>query len=223
MKLVKAAVSTTIMILAFLLLFDGSSRVDDSSQVIACGYHVATPQFLNAPHPTTYVIAVALRKAADEKRLTLINLNNRLKGYHGAVGKLEAFTQRLNRIMQDLYPERSSLGLSIVFVDVTLWSRIVTKNGKLTLQPHVAGAVPGDVVISTAESVLAAMLHGDLSFQEAVTRGLIHIEGPDIDVTNVKQMIASSIRSTSKLSSMTTRSSDQALKQNIPVAVLRKK
>jgi len=39
----------------------------------------------------------------------------------------------------------------------------------------------------------------------------------------VKQMIASSVRSTSKLSSMTTQSSDQALKQNIPVAGLRRK
>ena len=215
MKLFDVMASVVKLLLPFLLIFEGSA------QAIACGYHVATPQFLNAPHPTTYVIAVALRKAADEKRLTLIEPQQNAKGYHSAVGKLEAFTQRLNRTMQDSDPEDSSPGLSIVLVDVSLWSRIVIKNGILKLQPHVEGAGSNDVVISTAESVLAAMLHGDLSFQEAMTRGLIHIEGTGIKVENVKQMIASSIRATSRISSLSAPSQvEQALKQNAFIAVL---
>lgn len=214
MRLANLMVSVMKSILALLLLINGPA------QAIACGYHQATPQFLNAPHPTTYVIAVALRKAADEKRLTLINPNHNSKGYFNAVGKLEAFSQRLKRTMQDLSPERPSLSLSIVFIDVTLWSRIVIKDGDLTLQPHVKGAAPGDVVVSTAESVLAAMLYGKLSFQEAMNRGLIHIEGPDTEVANVKRMIASSIRPTNRVTLMPTRSVDQTLKQKTRVAIL---
>ncbi|WP_298869347.1 hypothetical protein [uncultured Gimesia sp.] len=220
MKVSNVAASVMKSILPFLLLFDGSSRVNDSSRAIACGYHVATPAFLTAPHPSTYAIAVALRKAADEKRVTLINPKKNATGFHGAVGKLMAFNQRLERVMQDLSSENPSLGLSIVLVDVSLWSRIVIKDGKFKLQPHVKGAAPGDVVVSTAESVLAAMLHGKISFQEAVTRGLIHFEGPDIKVSHVKQMIASSIRSTNRISSVPTSSGDQALKQNASIAKL---
>ncbi|MDF1743846.1 MAG: hypothetical protein P1V19_09125 [Gimesia sp.] len=223
MKVSNVAPSVMKSILPFLLLIDGSSRVDHSSRAIACGYHVATPRFLNAPHPTTYVIAVALRKAADEKCLTLIDPKKNTTGYHGAVGKLMAFTQRFERVMQDLSPEGPSIGLSIVLVDVTLWSRIVIKDGKLKLQPHVEGAASGDVVVSTAESVLAAMLYGELSFQEAVARGLIHFEGPDIKVSHVKQLIASSIRPTNRISSIASQSGKPTLKQNASVAKLPRK
>lgn len=196
MRLANLGVSVMKSVLAFLILINGPA------QAFGCGYHQAVPSFLNAPHPTTYVIAVALRKAADEKRLTLIDPKHNSKGYFNAVGKLEAFSQRLKRISCDVSPEGPSLGLSIVLIDVTLWSRIVIKDGDLTMQPHVKGAAPGDVVVSTAESVLAAMLHGNLSFQEALTRGLIHIEGPVSEVAHVKRMIAASIRPTYRVSSM---------------------
>ncbi len=219
MKQFPATKSILKVMLPFLLALDGAARVNDSSKATACSYHQAVPQFLNAPHPTTYVIAVALRKAADEKRLTLIKPQQSAKGYYTAIGKLEAFTQRLNRTIQDSYPHNHSLGLSVVFVDVTLWSRIVIKDRKLTLQPHVAGAKSGDVVISTAESVLAAMLHGKLSFQEALSRGLIHIEGPDSKVFFVKQIMTSSIRSTRRTATLPTPSVEPTLNQNASVAV----
>jgi hypothetical protein len=78
---------------------------------------------------------------------------------------------------------------SIVLMRPMLWSRFVPAGSALSLQPHVQGPLPSDVVVVTDEPVVDALVDGRIGPGDAIARGLLRFYGPPADVAEVSSLI----------------------------------
>ncbi len=56
--------------------------------------------------------------------------------------------------------------MALVLIDSRLWSRYGIQDGKVSLEPHVAGPTTGDAIVLTGEPVLDALLAGSISAEQ---------------------------------------------------------
>lgn len=136
-------------------------------EALPCGFHSATgldSASWGPLHPKSLDVAIAVREAGDRKLVDPALLDVKAAGplgYARATRRLRDFSLTLD--------ERPT---AVLFVESGLWSRLE----KGVVQPHVRGALPGDVVVVTSEAVVAALLDRRLSLPQAIEKGLIIVE-----------------------------------------------
>jgi hypothetical protein len=149
-------------------------------------------------------VAFAIRDAVDTELIPRAALEPVLagsRGYWQAVGRLNTVTHLLSAagIKSGAGPTRA---ITVLFIDSALWSRIETGPDGLRVEPHVQGAQPGDVVVVTSEAVLAEVLAERLSVEVALASALIMIDGEDVSVQPVRDLL---VRGLGKVSLATSR------------------
>ena len=72
--------------------------------------------------------------------------------------------------------------IALVLVGSMLWSRFEPQGASVQAQVHVSGAQAGDVVVVTDTPAIEAIVKGDLSFEQAIERGLMRLYGPQAQI-----------------------------------------
>jgi hypothetical protein len=130
-------------------------------------------------HAGSLDVAVAMRKAFDDGLMEQPDASPAelgQAGYWAAVRRLD----RLQALLAASPAAASLPATSLVFIESALWARVAPAPAGVDLQVHTDAAAAGDLVLVTGESVLAAMLDGQLSAETAFDRGLILLDGdPD--------------------------------------------
>jgi hypothetical protein len=129
----------------------------------ACGFHGVMGDDLTAMHPRSLDVAFAVRDAADRKLVdpALLEPQPGPLAYVRATARARDFGLRLGEAPT-----------ALLFVESGLWTRFV----KGVPEFHVAGALPGDVVVVTSEAVVAEIVAGRMSAGKAGEQGLLVIE-----------------------------------------------
>jgi hypothetical protein len=143
----------------------------------ACGFDGLLGDGFSAENRKSIAVAFAISDAVvagiiDKTAMAPIDPGSR--GYRRAVGRISSF-QRLLSAASGAGDQ--SPGISLLFIDSKLWSRLSPGPKGYELQAHTSGASPGDVVIVTSEMILAAVLDGTMEAQKALDLGLIAIDG----------------------------------------------
>lgn len=156
--------------------------------VLGCGYH-ATPELrLENMYPGSLSVAVALRKAADSGVIDAADLktNPDPARYHEAEQRLQAFAALLAASpAAATLPANFSLG----FVESHLWSRYTQSHGQIRVDIHTDGPAKAEAVVLTAEAVLTELLNGRLRMEQALSDGLIVIEGNQTDASSIRHAL----------------------------------
>lgn len=177
----------TILIAALAAL---SSLGGPHSRAIACGFDGALGANFGASHPKSLTVAFAVRDAVVKGRVdsaAIAPLVPGPGGYWRAASRVRSF----QRLMSPSAAQGRAVGVSILFVESQLWSRLTPKPDGYQADLHMQGPAPGDVVIVTNETVLASMLSGVLKAQEALELGIVVLEGEKVAVESIKNaMIA---------------------------------
>jgi hypothetical protein len=72
--------------------------------------------------------------------------------------------------------------LAVVLLGPVMWNRIEAERGSVKSLLHVAGPERGDVVVVTDVAVVEAIAAGSLTFEEALSLGVMRLYGPAADV-----------------------------------------
>lgn len=121
-------------------------------------------------------VAVAMRRAADEHALKLLPPDrDREVALDLAIRRLEELRQRLRTGTPQTF--------FLVLVESGLWSRFEVSESEVRAQHHLVAPSPGDPIIVTGEAVLAALLGGQLSPGEAISRRLVIASGDNEKAT----------------------------------------
>jgi hypothetical protein len=70
----------------------------------------------------------------------------------------------------------------VVLLGPVMWNRIEAERGSVKSLLHVAGPERGDVVVVTEIAVVEAIAAGSLTFEEALSLGVMRLYGPAADV-----------------------------------------
>ncbi len=79
--------------------------------------------------------------------------------------------------------------IALVLVESRLWTRYSMHDGKLSLAPHVPGAVGGDIIVLTGASVLKGLLDGSISAQTAISDGILVVTGASYSAAHVEERL----------------------------------
>lgn len=132
----------------------------------ACGLDGAAmdSRAFSAAHPGSIAVALGVRELIDQQRLSPL-----------PEASPEAVHHRVEEALGALQAQLKSAGpqspTAVFLVDQGHWARWQGAGAALGMQLHVEGPQPGDAVILTSESVLAAVLAGRLTFEEARIAG----------------------------------------------------
>lgn len=152
----------------------------------ACGYHGTIGNYLSVMHPDSLAVAVALRRASNDGVIDADEASFSAKRpalYIDAVRRLHKLKAALT---QSASPDDSPSNIALGFVESGLWTRYRVAAGQVQMQIHVSGPEDGDAVVLTAEPVLARLLSGTLSSEDALSRELIVIDAPGTDLQPVR-------------------------------------
>lgn len=137
-------------------------------------------------HPGSIEVAVAIRESLDRKAIE-------------APPRLPALTQfaRLGRWLEELRQRLAVAGdlepplppVALVLIESRLWARYSVHDGKVSLAPHAAGPLAGDVVVVTGEPVLKGLLDGSLSAERAVAEGILVVSGSSGSAARVEEVL----------------------------------
>jgi hypothetical protein len=132
----------------------------------ACGLDGAAmdSRAFSAAHPGSIDVALGVRELIDQQRLAPLPEASPEAVHHRVEETLDTLRARL----ESAGPQSPT---AIFLVDQGHWARWQRAGGALDMQLHVDGPQPGDVVILTSESVLAAVLAGRLTFEQARIAG----------------------------------------------------
>jgi hypothetical protein len=72
--------------------------------------------------------------------------------------------------------------LAVVLLGPVMWNRIESERGSVKSLLHVGGPEQGDVVVVTDIAVVEAIAAGSLTFDEALSLGVLRLYGPAADV-----------------------------------------
>jgi hypothetical protein len=170
---------------AALLLFSSGIAAPSS---FACGFDGLMGDGFSAEHPKSMEVAFAISDAVTQgivNKVAIAPVDPGSQGYWRAVGHITSF-QRLLSIASD---SSNQSGISLLFIESRLWSRIIPGPKGLDLQVHTAGASPDDVVILTNQTVLAAVIDGAMQAQTALDLGLLAIDGKKDQAEAMRQRI----------------------------------
>ncbi len=133
----------------------------------ACGLHDTMPD-LAVAHPRSIDVAVAVHAATER---------DGLKPLAALPPKLALL--RARRTLISFEPQVADVAgrvggpVAVLLVESGIWTRYTFAAGRTIAQPHVAGPMPGERVIVTSETVLAAILNGTLEPARARQLGLL--------------------------------------------------
>lgn len=112
-----------------------------------------------------------------------------LVGFGRTTRMLESFGASMNAASGPQAP-----AFAVVLLTPMLWTRFESRGGH-SVTPHVSGPDPGDVVVVTDESVVAALERGRLAPRRAMELGLVRFYGPEDRARMIAQGFASLIAS----------------------------
>jgi hypothetical protein len=153
-------------------------------QSFGCAYDGILPNGLSAVHPRSISVAIAAHDFLASNGSGLAAKPERAReGYWRAV-------RRLARLQEVFQPMRGSRpGISIVLVDSDLWSGLSPIEDGYAVSMHTPGARPGDVVVLTTESAIAAIEDRVVTVSQAVLRGMIEVDGGEADARRVTDQL----------------------------------
>jgi hypothetical protein len=136
-------------------------------------------------YPGSLLVAVALRKAADNGVIDVNDLEAVSKGtalYFDSVRRLHEFKKFLatSPAVREL-PANFTLG----YVESYLWTRYSQSDGKILIDVHTDGPAVGEAVVLTGEPVLTDLLAGRLSVDRALAEGIVLIEADEVDTAAI--------------------------------------
>lgn len=170
---------------ALLLLASGAAGPPAN----ACGFDGIMGDAFSAEHPKSIAVAFAISDAVAARivdKTAMIPIDPGSRGYWRAVGHISSF-QRLLPATGDAGAQ--SPGISLLFIDSKLWSRLSPGPKGYELQVHTSGASPDDVVIVTSETILAAVLDGTIEVNKALDLGLIAIDGKPDQTETIRHIL----------------------------------
>jgi hypothetical protein len=162
----------------------------------ACGYHdpaSASVGLLNWAYPDSLHVRTAVWMAqrdgvlARPEPLAAADPGSASSRFEQML-RYRDTEDRLDRLRDGL--ERSRQGrplpaFSLVLIGPMLWTRLERADGTLQRQPHASGPSRGDVVIVTDGPVVAALVEGRLTPNEARERGMMRLYGDSEPVGQV--------------------------------------
>lgn len=149
-----------------------------------CGYHVGLAAGLTTAHASSIPVAVAVHAAVDAGRLSPLADAPPPLALVRANGAMRTFSDALTK---------QSTGLpavALVLVEAHLWGRIVTGSAGTRFEAHAVGPAGGDVIVVTGEPALRGLLDGRISWNAAVTAGLVVVDGPPGDRERIARALA---------------------------------
>jgi hypothetical protein len=172
------------------------------TRAIACGFDGALGANFSALHPKSLVVAFAVRDAVTKGRVdraAIAPLAPGPNGYWRAASRIRAFQRRMSASAAD---RGKAAGVSVLFVESQLWSRLTPQADGYRADLHMQGPMSGDVVIVTNETVLAAMLDGTLKARDALDLGVVVVDGEQVAVEAVKKAMAAELDRTPTAAAM---------------------
>ncbi|MGD9544039.1 MAG: hypothetical protein AB7F41_02115 [Methylocystis sp.] len=169
--------------------------VASPSAGFACGFDGALGAGFSAMHPKSLAVAFAISDAVASGvvgRAAAAPIEPGPKGYWRAAGHIQSFERRLAATPATL---AQAPRISILFIESRLWSRLVASGQGYDVQMHVAGPTPGDVVIVTNETVLAAALDGALAPRAAFDLGVIAVDAEPPAADAIRAALLSAVSS----------------------------
>jgi hypothetical protein len=155
----------------------------------ACGFEnpnsiSVTRGVLNLAYPNSLHVVSAVWSAQLDGQIARSELRagaQPLLGYHQAVARLGAFRDRLSTAITggDVPP------FSVVLIGPMLWTNYRPIGTALDMTPHAGGPLSGDVVIVTDVPVIAALVEGRVTAQQARELGLMRLYGSAAAVQGV--------------------------------------
>jgi hypothetical protein len=136
----------------------------------ACGFDGLMVD-LTAAHPQSIGVALAVRDALDRNELTALQPLPGVIGFMRANRMLHGFSPMVGELTRG-----TPASVVMLLVESGLWTRYSFDEGRVTTWPHVAGALPGEQVIVTSESVLDAVVRGTLAPARAVELGVLVVD-----------------------------------------------
>jgi len=148
----------------------------------ACGYHddVSIARgALNWVYPDSLHVIGAISAAIAAKRLAYRDEGPVTADLFGS--RYNATVRTLQRFGDSLASARDAAppSLSVVLVELMLWTRFENAGGELRAEFHASGPRPGDLVLVTGRDVVREIAAGALTVGEAHGLGLIRLYGSD--------------------------------------------
>ena len=164
----------------------------------ACGYHDPSSVnlgMLNLAYPDALHVRTAVwmaqqqgaisrdeQPAASDPETATIRAMFRLR----ETGmRLSGFRDRIGAALDG----RPVPAFSMVLIGPMLWTRFEPAGGTLAMAAHAAGPASEDVVVVTDAPVVAALLDGRLTPQQARARGLVRFYGVQESVADVASLL----------------------------------
>lgn len=157
-----------------------------SPAALACGYHDPSSVnrgMLNISYPDALHVHTAVWMAQLEGVIPRSeqpadgneqpDAIKALVAYRDTLGRLGVLRDRMSAALQG----RTAPAFSMVLIGPMLWVRFEQTGATLDMAAHASSPSNGDVVIVTDEPVVAALVDGRISLQEAREHGLIRFYG----------------------------------------------
>lgn len=152
------------------------------SAASACAFDGVVGNPFELPHPRSLEVAMAVYGATQDGRIEPEAVGPVLEGQAG----LQRALWRLQRLGRSLGgADAGEPAVSLVLVDSALWVRLTPTPLGASVQSHVSGPASGDVVAVSSELVLVHLLNGRLSVDDALSQGLLLLEGDPAEVQRV--------------------------------------
>jgi hypothetical protein len=151
--------------------------VAGATTTAACGYHGLLGDGFSALHPRSIDVAIAISEAADENKLDREIVAPKFADFLA----LHRATRRLDRVREELQIVIANAAVpafSLLLVESGVWSRYVADGNTVRLVVHTDAPPAGEAVVVTGNAVLAAIIAGRVTVQDAMQRRLIVVDGP---------------------------------------------
>ena len=162
----------------------------------ACAFDSGGPGLFDgsfvAVHPQASVVYFAIVDAVEQgvlERSAFQPIAPGSSGYWRAVGRLNG----LHRLLSAASASQTAPAISLLFIESNLWARFEPGSHGLGITVHTPGARDGDVVVSTSEAGIAAVLDGRLPVKVAFDRGLIAVDDTNSAGNRTKQLILTAL------------------------------
>ncbi|CAN7715544.1 hypothetical protein LJR234_006200 [Mesorhizobium amorphae] len=152
-----------------------------TSEGHACGYdspQTASQGFLNWLYPDSLYVVGAISREVAAGRLPLANFDQTGQDLFGHRFKLTATAlAQFGNMLRVASSGPSESSVSLVVVEPMLWTRFDQGPDGLRTKIHVSGAQLGDLVLVAGEAVIAEIAARQLTFGQAVERGVVRLYG----------------------------------------------
>jgi hypothetical protein len=171
-----------------------------TTSALACGYHDPSSValgMLNLAYPESLHVRTAVWMAQLDGVLTRTELAaggsarssddlfQQSLRYRETLARLGALRERIDSALRG----EPMPAFSIVLIGPMLWTRFERTDGALNMVAHAIGPASEDVVIVSDAPVVAALVEGQITPQEARGRGLVRLYGSRESVEQVSALL----------------------------------